>query len=83
MNFIVSSTQLLRQLQTLSGVLNSSNTLPILDHILFELHPGQLRLTATDLETTISASLQVEATQEGKIAVPARLLLDTLKTFPE
>ena len=83
MNFIVSSTQLLRQLQTLSGVLNSSNTLPILDHILFELYPGQLRLTATDLETTISASIQVEATQGGKIAIPARLLLDTLKTFPE
>ena len=83
MNFIVSSTQLSRQLQTLSGVLNSSNTLPILDHLLFELSPQQLRITATDLETTISATLDVEATQEGKIAVPARLLLDTLKTFPE
>lgn len=83
MNFIVSSTQLLRQLQTLSGVLNSSNTLPILDHVLFELSPQQLRITATDLETTISATLVVEAAHEGKIAVPARLLLDTLKTFPE
>lgn len=83
MNFIVSSTQLLRQLQTLSGVLNSSNTLPILDHVLFELSPQQLRITATDLETTISATLEVEAAHEGKIAVPARLLLDTLKTFPE
>jgi len=83
MNFIVSSTQLQRQLQTLSGVLNTSNTLPILDHVLFELAPQQLKITATDLETTISAKIQVEATGEGKIAVPARLLLDTVKTFPE
>ena len=83
MNFIVSSTQLLRQLQTLSGVLNSSNTLPILDHVLFELTPGQLQVTATDLETTISGTLNVESQQEGRLAVPARLLLDTLKTFPE
>ena len=83
MKFIVSSTQLQRQLQTLSGVLNTSNTLPILDHVLFELAPQQLKITATDLETTISARIQVEATSEGKLAVPARLLLDTVKTFPE
>ena len=83
MNFIVSSTQLLRQLQTLSGVLNTSNTLPILDHVLFELAPQQLKITATDLETSISATLKVESTSEGKLAVPARLLLETLKTFPE
>ena len=80
MKFIVSSTQLQRQLQTLSGVLNTSNTLPILDHVLFELAPQQLKITATDLETTISARIQVEATSEGKLAVPARLLLDTVKT---
>jgi DNA polymerase-3 subunit beta len=83
MNFIVSSTQLQRQLQTLSGVLNTSNTLPILDHVLFELAPQHLKITATDLETTISATLKVESTSEGKLAVPARLLLETLKTFPE
>lgn len=83
MNFIVSSTQLQRQLQTLSGVLNTSNTLPILDYVLFELAPQQLKITATDLETTISATIQVESTSEGKLAVPARLLLDTVKTFPE
>ncbi|MBL20037.1 MAG: DNA polymerase III subunit beta [Flavobacteriaceae bacterium] len=83
MNFIVSSTQLQRQLQTLSGVLNTSNTLPILDHVLFELTPQQLKITATDLETTISSGIQVESNSEGKLAVPARLLLETVKTFPE
>jgi DNA polymerase-3 subunit beta len=54
-----------------------------LDHVLFELAPQQLKITATDLETTISAKIKVESTSEGKLAVPARLLLDTVKTFPE
>jgi DNA polymerase-3 subunit beta len=83
MKFIVSSTKLQRQLQTISGVLNTSNTLPILDHVLFELVPQQLKITATDLETTISTTIKVESTSEGKLAVPAKLLLDTVKTFPE
>jgi DNA polymerase-3 subunit beta len=54
-----------------------------LDHVLFELAPQQLKITATDLETTISATIKVESNSEGKLAVPARLLLDTVKTFPE
>ncbi len=83
MKFIVSSTKLQRQLQTISGVLNTSNTLPILDHVLFELAPQQLKITATDLETTISTTIKVESTSEGKLAVPAKLLIDTVKTFPE
>ena len=83
MKFIVSSNQLLKQLQVLGGVINSSNTLPILDNFLFELNQERLTITASDLETTMSASIAVESTSVGNIAVPARLLLDTLKTFPE
>ena len=83
MNFIVSSSALLKPLQTLSGVLNTSNTLPILDHFLFEVKDKTLSVTATDLETTMSASIAVESDIDGSVAVPARLLLDTLKTFPE
>jgi DNA polymerase-3 subunit beta len=83
MKFIVSSTVLLKQLQTLSGVLNNNNTLPILDHFLFELDHQQLTVTASDLETTLSAQLSVESSDQDQIAVPARLLLETLKTFPE
>jgi DNA polymerase-3 subunit beta len=81
--FIVSSTYLLKQLQVLGGVINSSNTLPILDNFLFELKKRKLSVSASDLETTMSAVLEVESDNEGTIAVPARLLLDTLKTFPE
>lgn len=83
MNFIVSSTQLLKQLQILQGVINSSNTLPILDNFLFELSQDRLTITSSDLETTMSTSIDVESTATGTIAVPARLLVDTLKTFPE
>jgi len=56
MKFIVSSSQLFRQLQILGGVINSNNTLPILDNFLFELTDNQLRISASDLETTMSTS---------------------------
>ncbi len=83
MKFIVSSGELLKQLQVLGGVINNSNTLPILDNFLFELNGTKLTVSASDLETTMSATLEVESDNDGNIAVPARLLLDTLKTFPE
>ena len=83
MKFIVSSSALLKPIQTLSGVLNTTNTLPILDHFLFEVNDNTLRVTATDLETTMSAVISVEADDSGSVAVPARLLLETIKTFPE
>ena len=83
MKFIVSSSKLLKQIQTISGVINSSNTLPILDNILFEISDNDLTISASDLETTMSTSLKVEADENGSVAIPAKLLLDTLKTFPE
>ena len=82
MNFITSSTVLLRHLQSISGVLSTSNTLPILDNFLFEIADSQLIISASDLETTMRTSMEVEANGEGKIAIPAKLLLDILKTFP-
>ena len=83
MKFIVSSSKLLKHLQTISGVINSSNTLPILDNILFEIKDNNLCISASDLETTMSTTLDVEADKNGNAAIPAKLLLDTLKTFPE
>ena len=83
MKFIVSSTYLLKQLQVLGGVINSSNTLPILDNFLFELNGSSLTVSASDLETTMSSTIDVESDSNGSVAIPARLLLDTLKTFPE
>ena len=84
MKFIVSSAQLLKQLQTVSGVLNSSNTLPILDNFLFEISDNTLSISASDLETTMKTTIKnAEADEDGNIAIPAKLLLDTLKTFSD
>jgi len=83
MKFIVSSSGLLRQLQALSGVLNTSNPLPILDNFLFVIEKGSLTISASDLETTMITHLPVESKASGKVAVQAKILLETLKTFPE
>ena len=83
MKFILSSSQLLKQLQVLGGVINSNNTLPILDNFLFEISENKLKVSASDLETTMSAVVAIESDSTGSIAVSARLLLDTLKTFPD
>lgn len=83
MKFIVSSSYLLKQLQVLGGIINSNNTLPILDNFLFDLDQQSLTVSASDLETTISSKLEVESNETGTVCIPARLLLDTLKTFPE
>ncbi len=83
MKFIVSSSYLLKQLQFIGGIINNNNTLPILDNFLFQLDNNSLTVSASDLETTISSKLEVESNKKGSICIPARLLLDTLKTFPE
>ncbi|MBE0650735.1 MAG: DNA polymerase III subunit beta [Bacteroidales bacterium] len=85
MKFIISSTALLKSLQKISGVMSSSNTLPILEDFLFELSPEKkLKITASDLETTISVVVQVDMAEDpGKIAIPAKMLLEIMKTFPD
>lgn len=84
MKFIVSSTLLLKQLQAIGGVISTSNTLPILDNFLFELDKDGLIVSASDLETTMTAKVTVDkAEKPGSIAIPAKILLDTLKTFSD
>ncbi len=84
MKFIVSSTALLRSLQKISGVLSTSSTLPILEDFLFELTEDKLRITSSDLETTISVELAPDkAENPGVVAIPAKMLLDIMKTLPE
>ena len=81
MKFIINSSELLKELQKLSGVLNSSNTLPILDNFLFEVENGEITITASDLETTMFTKINIDSSDNGRITIPAKLLLDTLKTF--
>lgn len=84
MKFIVSSTELLSHLQAISRVINSKNSLPILDNFLFELTGTHLTMTASDIETTLITSMDVDSAEgEGKVAVASKLLLDTLREFSE
>jgi len=83
MKFIVSSSLLLKQLQQINGVIQANNVLPILEDFLFEVNKGQLTVTATDLETVMRVTLDVEAKDAGKVCVPAKILMDSLKNLPD
>ena len=84
MKFVTSSTELLSHLQAISRVISTKNTLPILDNFLFNLEDGKLTITASDLESTLVTIMSLEnVSEEGAIAIPAKLILDTLKEFPE
>ena len=84
MKFVVSSTELLSHLSALSRVISSKSTMPILDNFLFQLSESALTITASDLESTLITSLELDNIEgEGSIAVPAKLFIDTLKEFPE
>ena len=84
MKFIVSSTALLSHLQAISRVINSKNTMPILDNFLFNLRGNRLTMTASDQETTMTTEIDViEAEGEGMFAVSAKILLDPLKELPD
>ena len=84
MKFTVSSSALLSLLATTGKVINSKNTLPILDYFLMELKGEELKVTTSDLETTLVGTIQVDnVEQEGVVAAPAKLMLDVLKECSE
>ena len=83
MKFIVSASALLKQLQQISGVINANTVLPILEDFLFEVEKNKLNVVATDLETVMRVQLEVEAKDNGKICIPAKILMDSLKNIPE
>jgi DNA polymerase III subunit beta len=83
MKFIVSSATLLKQLSAINGVITTNPVVPILENFLFEITEGKLKVTASDLQTSMITELTVEASENGSLAVPARMLLDTLKNLPE
>jgi DNA polymerase III subunit beta len=84
MKFVVSSTDLLSHLSAISKVISSKSTMPILDNFLFQMNDTDLTITASDLESTLITHMELDNTEgDGVIAVPARLLIDTLKEFPE
>jgi DNA polymerase-3 subunit beta len=83
MKFIVSSSQLLKQLQHIAGVINANTVLPILEDFLFEVEKNKLTVVATDLETVMRIQLDIEAKESGKVCIPAKILLDSLKNIAD
>ena len=83
MNFIVSSSYLLKNLNAISGVITSNPVVPILENVLFEIESGNLLITASDLQTSVMVELQVESKEDGSVAIPAKILIETLKNLPE
>jgi DNA polymerase-3 subunit beta len=83
MKFIVSSSALLKQLQLINGVINANTVLPILEDFLFEIERNKLTVVATDLETVMKVHLEVEAKDNGKVCIPAKILMDSLKNIAE
>jgi DNA polymerase-3 subunit beta len=81
MKFIVSSNTLLKQLQQISGVINSNTVLPILEDFLFEIDKNKLTVIATDLETVMKVHLDIEAKENGRVCIPAKILMDSLKNI--
>ncbi len=83
MKFSVSSTNLQKTLTKISGVVPSKSTLPILENVLLDLRKNTLRVAATDLEMSMSDSLEVKGSEDGSLAVPAKRLMDTVRSLPE
>lgn len=83
MRFSVSSSELLKQLQIASGAIGSNPVLPILEDFLFQIENKQLTITANDLETGIATTIEVVADDDFSVAIPAKILLDTLKALPQ
>ncbi|MCU0431687.1 MAG: DNA polymerase III subunit beta [Cytophagaceae bacterium] len=83
MKFVVSSSNLLKHLTSINGVITSNPVVPILENFLFEIQDSKLTVYASDLQTSMITEVPVESKQKGSICVPAKILLDTLKNLPE
>lgn len=82
--FNISSSLLSSNLQSIGKVISSKNTLPILDYFLFDISGSELKVTASDLETTLVATLEIDNQGvDGAVAIPARRITDSIKEFSE
>ncbi len=84
MRFNISSNALSSRLMNLSKVINSKNSLPILDSFLFEVHNGQAVVTASDSENVMQSAFILDNCEgEGNFAVNNKTILDAVKELPE
>ncbi len=83
MKFVASSAALLRQLGALNGVIPNNPIMPILENFLFKVQDGKLIVTASDMQNSMTAEVNVDSDEDGKVAIPAKMLMETLRNLPE
>lgn len=83
MKFTANTVDLQRALSKLGGVVPAKSTLPILENILFDLLNNTLSMTATDMEISLMISIEVKGEEDGKIAIPAKRLMDTIRALDD
>lgn len=83
MKFTTNAVDLQRALNKLGGVVPVKSTLPILENILFDLLNNTLTMTATDMEISLMISVNVKGEEDGRIAIPAKRLMDTVRALDE
>ena len=82
MKFSASSTELQKVLGAIGGVIPAKSTLPILENFLFQVSKDSLKITATDLDISMSVTMGVKGGKDGVIAVPAKRLFETVRALP-
>ena len=84
MRFLVPRQLLLKNLQTVSALATANAAIPIINHVLFQVHDNILTLTATDLESTLVINVTLSDSEgEGSLVVPQDIILETLKNLPD
>ena len=84
MKVIISSSELLKAVMSVAKAIPAKSPLPILENFLFDLKGNVLEITASDSELTLKTQVEVESTsEEGRIAVPAKHMMDLLKELPD
>ncbi|MFN5250180.1 MAG: DNA polymerase III subunit beta [Bacteroidia bacterium] len=83
MKFIAPSNELLQHLLTVNGAIMSKPLIPILENFLFDIKGGKLTIYSTDLETSMTTDMQVEAKEDMRVAVPSKMAIETLRALPD
>jgi DNA polymerase III subunit beta len=83
MKFTANSIELQRTLSKLGGVIQTKSTMPILETILVELVKDTLTLTATDMAISLTVTMSVQGLEDGKVAIPAKRLMETIRSLPD
>jgi DNA polymerase-3 subunit beta len=83
MKFSAERESLLAALQSVIGVVERRQTMPILANLLLSADQGKLSVTATDLEVELVAAATIKSGADGRLTVPGRKLLDICRSLPE